>query len=71
MKAGTAKPQCTATGMTHAFRDAETPIGAARFRLRVRAAHKPEEAREAARVIDKCIADARAHLTSAFGTGLV
>ncbi|WP_224250065.1 aminotransferase class I/II-fold pyridoxal phosphate-dependent enzyme [Hyalangium gracile] len=48
-----------------------TPIGASRFRLQVQAAHKPEEAREAARIIDKAIADARAHLSSAFGTGLV
>lgn len=48
-----------------------TPIGAARFRLQVQASHQPEEAREAARVIAKCIADARAHLTSAFGSELV
>jgi len=48
-----------------------TPIGAARFRLQVQASHKPEEAREAARVIGRCIEDARAHLTSAFGSELV
>ncbi|MBN1204776.1 MAG: pyridoxal phosphate-dependent aminotransferase family protein [Myxococcaceae bacterium] len=48
-----------------------TPIGAARFRLQVQASHEPGEAREAARVIGRSISDARAHLTSAFGSELV
>ncbi|HYO56987.1 aminotransferase class I/II-fold pyridoxal phosphate-dependent enzyme [Archangium sp.] len=48
-----------------------TPTGASRFRLQVQAAHRPEEAREAARIIDESIAESRAYLSSAFGSGLV
>lgn len=48
-----------------------TPTGQSRFRLQVQAAHKPEEAREAARIIDESIAESRAYLSSAFGSGLV
>jgi glycine C-acetyltransferase len=44
-----------------------TPTGAARFRMQVQATHKPDEARDAARIIAGALADARAHLTSAFG----
>lgn len=44
-----------------------TPTGAARFRLQVQAAHKPDEARDAARIIEGALADARAYLSSAFG----
>ncbi len=47
-----------------------TPTGSSRFRLQVQAAHKPEEAREAARIIDESIRDSRAYLSSAFGSGL-
>ncbi len=47
-----------------------TPTGECRFRLQVQASHTPEEAREAARLIDTCIRDAKAHLTSAFGANL-
>ncbi|MFL5344895.1 MAG: aminotransferase class I/II-fold pyridoxal phosphate-dependent enzyme [Hyalangium sp.] len=47
-----------------------TPVGSARFRLQVQAAHSPEEARLAARIIDGAINDARAYMSSAFGTGL-
>ncbi len=47
-----------------------TPVGSARFRLQVQAAHTPEEARTAARIIDEAINDARAYMSSAFGTGL-
>lgn len=48
-----------------------TPTGQSRFRLQVQAGHKPEEAREAARIIDESIAESRAYLSSAFGSGLV
>ncbi|MET0402866.1 MAG: pyridoxal phosphate-dependent aminotransferase family protein [Cystobacter sp.] len=48
-----------------------TPTGLSRFRLQVQAAHKPEEAREAARIIDESIRDSRAYLSSAFGSGLI
>lgn len=48
-----------------------TPTGASRFRLQVQAAHRPEEARDAARIIDAAIAGSRAYLSSAFGSGLV
>ncbi|HET8642094.1 MAG TPA: aminotransferase class I/II-fold pyridoxal phosphate-dependent enzyme [Pseudonocardiaceae bacterium] len=44
-----------------------TPTGAARFRMQVQATHKPDEAREAARIVAGALADARAHLASAFG----
>lgn len=47
-----------------------TPAGAARFRLQVQAGHEPEEAREAARIIDRSITEARAYLSTAFGSGL-
>lgn len=47
-----------------------TPTGASRFRLQVQAAHKPEDARAAARIIDMAIADSRAYLSSAFGSDL-
>lgn len=45
-----------------------TPTGSSRFRLQVQATHQPDEAREAARVIDGAIADSRAYLSSAFGS---
>jgi glycine C-acetyltransferase/8-amino-7-oxononanoate synthase len=45
-----------------------TPTGSSRFRLQVQASHRPEEAREAARIIDAAIADSRAYLSSAFGS---
>jgi glycine C-acetyltransferase len=48
-----------------------TPTGSSRFRLQVQAAHKPEEAREAARIIDESIRDSRTYLSSAFGSGLI
>jgi glycine C-acetyltransferase/8-amino-7-oxononanoate synthase len=48
-----------------------TPTGSSRFRLQVQAAHSPEDAREAARIIDESIADSRAYLSSAFGSGLM
>lgn len=48
-----------------------TPTGSSRFRLQVQAAHKPEEAREAARIIEESIRDSRAYLSSAFGSGLI
>ncbi|MDI5967773.1 aminotransferase class I/II-fold pyridoxal phosphate-dependent enzyme [Streptomyces sp. SL13] len=48
-----------------------TPTGSSRFRLQVQAAHRPEEAREAARIIDRSIAEARSYLSSAFGNDLV
>ncbi|MFD1146460.1 aminotransferase class I/II-fold pyridoxal phosphate-dependent enzyme [Saccharothrix hoggarensis] len=44
-----------------------TPTGASRFRLQVQAAHEPEQAREAARIIDEALRDAREYLSSAFG----
>jgi glycine C-acetyltransferase/8-amino-7-oxononanoate synthase len=44
------------------------PAGSARFRLQVQARHTPEEARQAARIIEESITDSRAHLASAFGT---
>jgi glycine C-acetyltransferase/8-amino-7-oxononanoate synthase len=47
-----------------------TPTGSSRFRLQVQANHKPEDAREAARIIDESIADSRAYLSSAFGSGV-
>ena len=47
-----------------------TPTGSSRFRLQVQAAHQPEEAREAARIIDRSLTDARAYLSSAFGSDL-
>lgn len=46
-----------------------TPTGSSRFRLQVQATHTPEDARRAARIIDESIAEARAHLSSAFGSG--
>lgn len=45
-----------------------TPTGSSRFRLQVQASHRPEEAREAARIIADAIADSRAYLSSAFGS---
>lgn len=45
-----------------------TPTGSSRFRLQVQAGHRPEEAREAARIIEGAIADSRAYLSSAFGS---
>ncbi len=48
-----------------------TPTGSSRFRLQVQASHTPEEAREAARIIDESIAESRAYLSSAFGSGLI
>lgn len=45
-----------------------TPTGSSRFRLQVQAGHRPEEAREAARIIESAIADSRAYLSSAFGS---
>ncbi|HET8662010.1 MAG TPA: pyridoxal phosphate-dependent aminotransferase family protein [Micromonosporaceae bacterium] len=45
-----------------------TPAGSARFRLQVQASHQPEEAREAARIIEAALADSRRHLSSAFGS---
>jgi glycine C-acetyltransferase/8-amino-7-oxononanoate synthase len=45
-----------------------TPTGSSRFRLQVQAGHRPEEAREAARIIEGAIADARGYLSSAFGS---
>ena len=45
-----------------------TPTGSSRFRLQVQAGHRPEEAREAARIIDGALADSRAYLSSAFGS---
>ncbi|WP_434390627.1 aminotransferase class I/II-fold pyridoxal phosphate-dependent enzyme [Melittangium boletus] len=47
-----------------------TPTGSSRFRLQVQAAHEPQDALEAARIIDESIAEARAYLSSAFGSGL-
>lgn len=47
-----------------------TPTGAARFRMQVQAAHKPDEAREAARVVAGALAGARSRLSSAFGSDL-
>jgi glycine C-acetyltransferase/8-amino-7-oxononanoate synthase len=47
-----------------------TPTGSSRFRLQVQANHKPEEAREAARIIDESITEARSYLSSAFGSGI-
>ena len=47
-----------------------TPTGSSRFRLQVQAAHTPEDAREAARIIEASIADSRAYLSSAFGSGI-
>ncbi|MDW4905619.1 aminotransferase class I/II-fold pyridoxal phosphate-dependent enzyme [Streptomyces sp. ADMS] len=47
-----------------------TPTGSSCFRLQVQAGHQPEEAREAARVIDRSIAEARAYLSTAFGSDL-
>jgi len=44
-----------------------TPTGASRFRLQVQAAHEPEQARDAARIIDEALRDAKEHLSSAFG----
>jgi glycine C-acetyltransferase/8-amino-7-oxononanoate synthase len=35
--------------------------------LQVQAAHEPEQAREAARIIDEALRDAKVHLSSAFG----
>jgi glycine C-acetyltransferase len=46
-----------------------TPTGSSRFRLQVQATHRPEEAHEAARIIEGAIADSRAYLSSAFGSG--
>jgi glycine C-acetyltransferase/8-amino-7-oxononanoate synthase len=48
-----------------------TPTGSSRFRLQVQAAHEPQDALEAARIIDESITEARAYLSSAFGSGLV
>ncbi|MFJ8686209.1 aminotransferase class I/II-fold pyridoxal phosphate-dependent enzyme [Micromonospora wenchangensis] len=45
-----------------------TPTGSSRFRLQVQAGHRPEEAREAARIIDGALADSRTYLSSAFGS---
>ncbi len=45
-----------------------TPTGSSRFRLQVQANHRPEEAREAARIIQGAIEDSRAYLSSAFGS---
>lgn len=47
-----------------------TPTGAARLRMQVQATHKPDEAREAAGIVASALADARAHLASAFGYNL-
>jgi glycine C-acetyltransferase len=47
-----------------------TPTGSSRFRLQVQAGHQPEEAREAARIIDRSITEARAYLSTAFGSDL-
>jgi glycine C-acetyltransferase len=47
-----------------------TPTGSSRFRLQVQADHRPEEAREAARIIDRSINEARAYLSTAFGSDL-
>jgi glycine C-acetyltransferase/8-amino-7-oxononanoate synthase len=46
------------------------PTGASRFRLQVQAMHTPEQGREAARVFDEVLTEARAYLSSAFGMGL-